>query len=62
MKTCLRCIGVAAMAAIQLWPAGMPQPVVVLVDALMRQASRAEALASTAMRIDFIARCLRRMS
>lgn len=62
MKTSFRLLVVAAMAAAQWWSAAAPQPVVHAVDTMVRQVARPEALASALMRVDFIARCLRRMS
>ena len=62
MKTSFRLLVVAAMTAAQWWSAAAPQPVVHIVDSVVRQVVRPEALANVFMRVDYIARCLRRMS
>jgi hypothetical protein len=62
MKTSFRLLVLAAMAAAQWWAAAAPQPVVHIVDSVLRQVARPEALANVFMRVDYLARCLRRIS
>ena len=60
MKTSFRLLVMAAMALSQWWSLTAPPPVVHVVDAVVRQVVRPEALANTFMRLDFVTRCLRR--
>ena len=62
MKTTMRLLLMAAMAASQWWAAAAPPPVLHVIESIVGQVARPEALANTFMRLDFIARCLRRAS
>ena len=62
MKTTLRVLLVGAIAAGQWWSVASQQPVVHVVDTVLRQAARPEAIATVFMQLDAVIRSLRRSS
>jgi hypothetical protein len=59
MRTTLRVLMVAAVATVQWWSVASQQPAVHVVDTVVRQVARPDALASVLVRIDCLVRSLR---
>ena len=62
MKTTIRVLMVAAIATAQWWSVASQQPAVHVVDTIVRQVVRPDALASVLVRIDYLLRSLRSAS
>ncbi len=59
MRTTFRVLMVAAVATAQWWSVASQQPAVHVVDTVVRQVARPDALASVLVRIDWLVRSLR---